>query len=125
MYALLLNVRMEENIESFKTISKPQNYVIRGQYSQRAILEGQYTRRAILEDKHIQIHILACWRHEPKACVSSHNIGSKIPNVPLDKCKDMCVAEKKCKAFEYGVPHGGAKAVYKKNDCQLNDGTDR
>jgi len=63
-----------------------------------------------------------CWRKVTQGCVNAHNIV-RHRGKTVDECKKLCADHKDCKAFEYGVNHGGAKKTYKEGDCQLNDAT--
>ena len=62
-----------------------------------------------------------CWEHHSKSCVSGQNIRN-IPDQTIDECKELCNAEPTCKAFEYGVSHGGRNKRFKPRDCHLQSG---
>jgi len=57
-----------------------------------------------------------------KACVSGHNIGSKLSGTTAAECASFCNAESRCVAFEFGVNYGGSP--YEAGDCLLNDASD-
>jgi len=57
------------------------------------------------------------FRHMVKGCVNGHNIV-KYPNKSVAQCAQLCHNRADCKAFEYGVAHGGSGG-YKPRDCQL------
>jgi hypothetical protein len=42
----------------------------------------------------------------------------KETNKTVEECKVICDADDGCKAFEYGVSHGGSKGSYQPGDCQ-------
>ena len=63
-----------------------------------------------------------CWRHISRGCVNARNI-IRYPGKTVDECKKLCADHPKCAAFEYGVPHGGLRKIYKTGDCQLNTGS--
>jgi len=63
-----------------------------------------------------------CWRHVAPGCVNAHNIV-RYRDKTVDECKALCKAHPDCKAFEYGVNHGGSRKVYRAGDCQLNTGS--
>merc|ERR1719412_208155 len=57
------------------------------------------------------------FQHMAKGCVGGHNIV-KYPNQSVAQCAQLCHNRADCKAFEYGVAHGGSGG-YKPRDCQL------
>ena len=67
-------------------------------------------------------NVSVCWRHVTPGCVNAHNIV-RYRGKTIDECKQLCAENSECKAFEYGVNHGGAKKTYKAGDCQLNSGS--
>ena len=62
----------------------------------------------------------ASYTHLVKGCVHGHNIILRASKT-VAQCEALCEAEPRCKAFEYGVAHGGAYTGYKPSDCQLQD----
>ena len=67
-------------------------------------------------------HTTVCWRHVTPGCVNSHNI-KRYRGKSVHQCKELCAKNSDCKAFEYGVSHGGSKKHYRTGDCQLNSGS--
>jgi len=63
-----------------------------------------------------------CWRHVTPGCVNAHNI-KRYRGKSVHQCKELCAKNSDCKAFEYGVSHGGSKKHYRTGDCQLNSGS--
>ena len=60
------------------------------------------------------------YKHVAKGCVGGHNIILHKSKT-VGQCEALCEAEPRCKAFEYGVAHGGSNTGYKPSDCQLQD----
>ena len=60
------------------------------------------------------------YKHVAKGCVHGHNIILHKSKT-VGQCEALCEAEPRCRAFEYGVAHGGPNMGYKPSDCQLQD----
>jgi len=68
-------------------------------------------------DLYIKIDLPTYTRH-PKACVVNHNIR-KYTEKTRHECSFICDVDPDCRAFEFGVNHGGAP--YQPGDCIPND----
>ena len=53
-------------------------------------------------------------------CVDGSNIELRSSQT-VEQCAEWCDQRSDCKAFEYGVPHGGTGTTYKPGDCQLQN----
>ena len=52
--------------------------------------------------------------------LSYRHFSDRFRGRTLEECKELCVNEPSCVAFEYGVPHGGEGGGYAAKDCQLH-----
>lgn len=60
----------------------------------------------------------ANYAHKHKGCVNGHNLV-RWPGKSVDECAELCEARSDCRAFEYGVNHGGSSRNYRPKDCSL------
>jgi len=63
------------------------------------------------------------YKHYPAGCVDGNNM-KLVPGKTILECTELCDAERKCLAFEYGVAYGGP-GRYKPGDCQMQTSADR
>lgn len=57
------------------------------------------------------------YEHVPRGCVNGANIVLYHEKT-VSQCEELCDADARCKAFEFGVMHGG-NGKYRPGDCQL------
>ena len=71
----------------------------------------------------MELRSLRAYDQHSKKCVDGENIilfrASGSEPKTIEQCGQACDADSRCKAFEYGVAHGGASTNYKPGDCQL------
>jgi len=58
-----------------------------------------------------------------QACVLKNNI-QLYKDKSVDECAMLCNDDAECRAFEYGVDHGGSGWRYKPGDCQTQSSAD-
>lgn len=66
----------------------------------------------------------SCWVHISPGCIRGQNM-KRYRKKSVQQCKQLCLNNTECAAFEYGVKHTGKSRIYRAGDCQLNRKVDK